>query len=409
VTKINKKSNRRNNIFKKKLIDAVQNPFFIPASYTSYQNIDALVTPGLLTRIIGFKNDQISDRERNVLSLIENKEHSDICNNYSDFKWQVLAFLSVQDIFDAPLVKGHDFLSLFRQWYFYYESKYVLTEAILCGLNGFFASMGSLLRLFIEFSLLQNFFYRNIDNTLSYEVLEQYYTKGVNPNWNTIINGALPADIFTKPIKKRVQLQLKSISETCIHPYQPVFSIRKTGSNQPGPTLERIFFYTWILMTLTPVLWLYYTNFPMLFHGVDIEAKFGFNIPVGIFVEEQTTKIINKALGNDYDTFYQYSNTHQKVKDLLDWYNGRNTLSDSQIMKTWNLEQDGPISNVKEGHGKQIAKMRALREAMIFQTTEESNKDTLSNNPNQVFDLLGSFQWWSQRYKQLDDFGKKSK
>ena len=164
------KSNRGNEIFEKKLFDAAQKPSQIPASYIYYPNIDALVTPGPLIRLIGLKNDDLSDRERNVLSLIENTEDSDNNKNYSDFKWRVLAFLSVQDVFDAPLAKGHDILSLFRQWYFYYESKYVLIEAILCGLNGFLASMGTLLRLFIEFNLLQNFYFRNIDNTLGYAI-----------------------------------------------------------------------------------------------------------------------------------------------------------------------------------------------------------------------------------------------
>ena len=235
--------------------------------------------------------------------------------------------------------------------------------------------------------------------------LERYYIKGVNPNWNTVINGALPGDIFAKPIKKRIQLHLKSLSETCTHPYHPSFSVKRTGSSLPGPTLERIFSYTWISLTLAPVLWLYYTNFPMLFHGVDIEVRFGFNGPVGIFVEEQTTKIIRKALGNDYDSFYQYSNSQQKVKDLLDWYNGRNALNDSQILKTWNPEQDGSISNINEGHGKQIAKMRALREAMVFQSSEDPTKDASYDHANRVFDLLGSFQWWRQIYKRADSSG----
>jgi hypothetical protein len=381
--------------FRKALFDrAMASPGF--AVYCSYySDIDSLDDPGPLTRILGLEGDFFSDREARVLNILENDSNTDIRRLYSRFKWRVLAFLSIQDVFDAPLADGRDLLSIFRQWYFYCESKYLLIETILCGLNGFMGAIGSLLRLFLEFNLLQNYFYRNIGVTSSYESLENYYVKGINPNWNTVIRGAIPTNSFTKPIKKRIQQHLQGLSEHCSHPYHPAFTQRGSGSTLPEPTLERIFSHSWVTLILEPVIWLYCVNFPMLLHGLNIERKFGFNGPVGIFVDEQTTKIIKKGFDqDDFNAFYEFSKGQQKVLDLLAWYEERKTLSEEEILRSWNATKDGPINSIIAGHVIQTVKMRGLREAMAFQPSREPEDLFSEQEGKQSFDRVSSYRWW---------------
>lgn len=390
-----------NEDFLKELFDKALAPPKISALCVYYSDIDSRSDPGPLKRILGLDDDFFSDRETRVLAILENEHEADRSKTYSQFKWKVFAFLSVQDVFDAPLVQGNDLLSLFRQWYFYYESKYLLIESILCGLNGFMGAVGSLLRLFLEFNLLQHFFFRNIDNTSSYQVLEDYCTKGVNPNWNTVINGAMPANSFTKPIKKRIQLHLRSLAENGSHPYHPTFAQQRTGSGLPEPTLERIFFHAWLSLILEPVLWLYYVNFPMFFQGVNIERKFGFSGPVGIFVDEQVTKIIRKTLNEgDFNAFCQNSRRQQKVLDLLRSYGEGKDMTDEEILQTWNIKDEGPITNIVQGHVMQTAKMRALREAMALQI-DDHPKELPVGHEEEIFNRLSSYEWWRASYKRM--------
>ncbi|MDA8088840.1 MAG: hypothetical protein M0Z61_01260 [Nitrospiraceae bacterium] len=387
--------------FEKQLFEKTAKPLTISSNYTIFSgNIAALKSPGSLPLLLSLDKEILSNREIEVLKILDGRmDQAESDEKYIDFKWKLLAFFTIQDVFEAPFLKGDYQDSIFRQWYFYYESKYILTEAILCGLNGFRSSIGPLLRLFLEFNLIQNYYYRNINDTRSYRVLENYLLKAIAPNWNTVINKCLATDDFSKPIKRRLQLHLKGLSESSNHPYHPLHSPKLSGSSTPGPTIERIFFfYLMIAMILEPVLWLYYVNFPMLFHPVDIEAKFGFDSPVGLFIDEQGGQIIKKSLPEeDYNHFLEYSRNQEIVKGLLEFYNGRDTLSEGEIFDTWDKDEKGILKNINEGHAKQMSLMRALRESMSFEGKGSLPSDAAVE---QFGDLLG-YDKWKSAYKKI--------
>jgi len=179
VRQKNSKHIRSKKNFRQLLFDGAMAPPRFEATYNYYPDIDSRADPGPLIRLLGVGDGFLSDREAQTLSFLEENSNTQPDRHYSEFKWRVLTFLSVQDIFDAPLLAGTDLRSLFRQWYFYYESKYLLIETILCSLNGFVGAQGSLLRLYLEFNLLQNYFFRNINNQRSYELLKNYVKKGL--------------------------------------------------------------------------------------------------------------------------------------------------------------------------------------------------------------------------------------
>ena len=248
----------------------------------------------------------------------------------------------------------------------------------------------------MEFNLIQNYYYRNINNTRSYKMLENYYLKAINPNWNTIINKCMETNDFTKPIKKRLQMHLQGLSESSSHPYHPMLSPKLLGSFLPEPTVERIFFYAEIAMILEPILWLYYVNFPMLLSPVNIEAKYGFNLPLGLFIDEHGGQIIKRSLSDeDYNHFFKYSEEQEIVKSLMAFYNGRETLSEEAILKTWDTAKEGPLRNIIDGHCKQIAKMRILREAMSLRREASKVSDTIAEKIIRSF----SYDKWRKSYK----------
>ncbi len=314
-----------------------------------------------------------------------------------DFKWKLSAFYTVQDVFDAPLYKLQDEKSLFHQWYFYYESKYLLIETIMCGLNGFTtASIDLLLRLFLEFNILQTYFYRKLKESQDYGLLENYFKNCFNPSWNTLLNQSMPPDNFCKPIKKRLDIHLKGLSESSAHPYQPVHSPKHSGSFLPEQTLERAFFFHQISMILEPVLWLYYVNFPMLLHPVDIQRKFGFNAPVGLFIDEQGGEIIKRSFSaNDYKYFLDYSVKTNDYRDLMGFYTSKNDMTEEEIIATWNEKEDGSLKSIKHGHCIWMAKMRALKEGMALKLMKE-----LPRSIDKIPDLL-NYDSWKDYYKKV--------
>jgi len=331
-----------------------------------------------------------------TLQFLENADEYESYVDWVDFKWKLSAFIEIQDIFDAPLY-NHDFLNGFCIWYFYFESKYLLTEAILCGLNGLYCGCHSLLRLLVEFNTLQNYYYRIASITASYELLERYFKSHAHPSWGTILKGALPADSFSRPIRLRLQSHLKALSEIHSHPYHPDHSPRQHTIALCKPSLEGIFFWEGIRLLLDAVLWVYYVNFPMVFHPRNTLKKFGFNGPVGLFIDEIGAYIVRKSLKeDDYESFLLYSSSHDTVKDLMKWYASRSNLTDEEIIGTWNKAEYGSEpKSVLEGYVIQMGRLRAIREAMalkpLFGVTDRA--------ANLDIDIFFSYSFWNKMLK----------
>ncbi len=368
-------------VFLKELIDDSMSPKRYASYYRSMTDPSLMCDPGSLHTILCLEKKHLSETASNSLEILEHE--GNFKPSWIDLKWKLSAYLAVQDVFPSPIIRSRNDLTLFRQWYFYYEAKYILIEAILSGLNGFHAALGLLLRLFLEFSLLQNHLYRKICENNDYSVIDDYFDQKFNPNWSTILNGCLPQNSFCKPIRKRLDIHLKGLSQSSTHPYQPIYSPKHIGAFVPEQSLEGLFFSFKISMILEPVLWMYFVNFPMLFHPVDIEKKFGFNYPVGLFIDEQGATILKKSIPEeDYILFYEYSKNSDDYKNYMDFYNSRENLNHEQILATWDKECKGELDNIIAGHCMQMAELRGLREGMALQSREEPPEiiDTISEN-----------------------------
>jgi len=388
-----KTSNGSSN-FLRELIDKSTGWRKASACYFCSANPKGLKEPGDLKRIFCIEDEHLSEVATKSLKILE--EEKAFSSYWTDLKWKLLAYLTIQDLFSVPVFKSHYNMAFFRQWYFYYEAKYILIEAVLSGLNGFSVSIGLLMRLFLEFSLLQNYSFLKIQYLRSYSVIEDYFEKKYNPNWSTIIKGCLPTDNFCKPIRKRLTLHLQGLSESCAHPYLPLHSPKHFGSFLPEQTLEGLFFTYTISIILEAVLWMYFVNFPMLFHPVNIQKKFGFNYPVGLFIDETGAEIIRRSLPEDsYRHFYDYSKKTELYNDLMSFYNSRPDMTEDEIKATWDLENNGDFKDFLTGHCLQMSKLRVLAESMALEPREE---------PPSAVDKLAdklAFDKWRKFYKKI--------
>lgn len=349
--------------------------------------------PPSLLQILQLNSKLLLPHAIKAIDFLEKEDSADDSPvKYSDFKWSILSFLTIQDIFEAFLFDEPAFKNMFQQWYFYYESKFLLTELILCWLNGFYKAESSLLRSFTEFNLLQLYFYRITKATQSYKTLNQYFEKRIVPGWGKLLTKSLPRDNFCKPIRMRLKSTLDGLSEQSVHPYHPYFSNKQSGNMTPGPCFEGVYSWIQIYFVLQPVLWAYYVNFPMLFVPVECLRKFGFGGPVGLFIDKSQHIIIKNSLsGESFKEFTNYSNNQEEAKNLLSWFNSHNDLNDDQIFSSWEDEKISKPKNIDLGNCMKISKLRAMREAMSLERHEETK--TYEQVINIVNKIKGYSEW----------------
>ena len=310
---------------------------------------------------------------------------------WTDFKWKLTAFTYVQDVFDTVLRQSDDPLVMFQQYYFYYESYYLLCESILCGLNGFYVAAHALLRPFLEFSLLQNYYYRTLHDSHSYRQLELYFKNGTPPASKTVVKRAMPRDQFTKSIRFRLNQHLGGLSESTLHPYHPDHSARQHITVVGRPSFEGLHFWFTTKLLVEAALWMYYVNFPLLFHPVDVMRKFGYNGPVGFFVDEPGGRAVKESLSEeDYAEFKRYSDTQEDTTARLAWFGGFPNLTDAQIETSWKKVEDGEFPGLWAGYCAQMAKLRALRRSMAIR------RANIRDVPDSVLTSLNSLAGWRQ-------------
>lgn len=335
---------------------------------------DSNENPPSLLKILQLNEKLLSTCAVKTIDYLEKeKTEEDTPIKYSDFKWSILAFFTIQDIFEAFIFDESALKNMFQQWYFYYESKYLFMELVLCWLNGFYKAESSLLRSFTEFNLLQLYFFRITKVTQSYKTLNQYFEKRIAPGWGTLLTKSLPKDDFCKSIKMRLKSALDGLSQKSVHPYHPSFSNKQNGNMTPGPCLEGVYSWVHIHLVLQPVLWAYYVNFPMLFVPVDLLRKFGFSGPVGLFIDKSQHIIIKNSLSDEsYKEFENYAKNQEDVKNLLSWFNSNDDLTDDQILDSWEDEKIVKPENIDLGNCMKISKLRAMREIMSLEKYEET-------------------------------------
>ncbi len=371
----------------------------ITSNYYITTDLNKYVKPHKLFTILSLPEDFLEGNAFEVYSFFENENELDeiTAEQYNDFKWKLSAFISIQDVFEIFFQNFDEPENEFLLWYFYYESKYILIESILCGFHGLYLSSRALTRLFLEFNINQNYFYRLKHSGNVYRELNKYFKSGALPSSNVSINGSLPKDSFCKPIKKRLSHHLTRLSKNSLHPYHPKDSVKQVSNFIPEHSIIGIFFWLFINAALQSVLWMYYVNFPILFQKTYPLKKFGFNGPVGVFADEQLVHIVKKSMSEkDYEEFKSYSDAQDSVKTLLEWHNSLDDLNEEQILKTWD-EKLGKINTIWEGYAKQMSQMRATREMLALKNEEIKFPEISDAQLKEMLD----YNYWKKIYKRV--------
>jgi hypothetical protein len=370
-----------------RLMQRAQQPLALQTTYYYLKRPEDVKDPGLAAGILSIDLETLPDITREALGGLEDYGSREGASpHWLEFKWRLLAFTSLPDAFDARLSEMEEDSSIFQLWYFYYESKYLLTEAFLCGLTGYNGALKALLRPILEFSVIQNYFRRSVEKTNSYKKVEDYFKNGRLPSWHRLAMDSVPPTKLGALVRYRVQTHLSGLSSSSSHAYAPRHSPKGLGSLKPEQTLEGLWDWYSLSIVLDCVLWLYYVNFPCVFHPCDLMRRFGCNPPVGLVVDNQLAAIVRRTLKPaDYGEFLKDSEA--SGADLRAFIESRPFLSDEDILSSWNPNKQPCPTTPEEAFCSIMAELRATKELLAWgQPSEE--KDV---GPSMAIDSLS---WW---------------
>ena len=144
----------------------------------------------------------------------------------------------------------------------------------------------------------------------------------------------------------------------------------------------------------------------MLFQPKDVLSKFGFNPPMGLFVDKNCSTVIKNSLSNDeYNEFKSYASKNQDVNSIIEWYEDKPDLTKVEIERTWDSEEDGNMpDSLDEAWLMVKTKFRAIKEVMAQSIHENPEPEEYTiKDLKQFFD----YSKWKKLYKMRDRGGSK--
>ena len=353
-----------------------------------------------IVTILNLDISKISQEGQLVIDVLENQVEFPYRSHYQQMKWYLLALVNIQDIFSGTIYDDFTPKVFGVKNYFYYEGLQLLREYFYTGFNNFLKASDHLPRTILEFNIRQCFYHWKCEETSSYKPLTEYLEKGICPSNHTMLNQYLPADNFCKPIKVKIQKLIKQLSNSSSHAFDPTQSTRSVEAMNFQYTMESLLFWLNLNMVLSGILWSYYITFPMLLKPINIVKKFGYNMPLGLYISDYHFFAFRNTIEPEsLDAFLNYSNEQQIVKDLVDYYNSREDLTDQEIVDSWKGEEAPFPKNDYLGLSLVFAKMRVTREMFEKKYNESVIPDDIPGfDPKEFFTNLSSYSHWKDNY-----------
>jgi len=356
--------------------------------------------------LLNLDKNRVHETGQKIIDILEkDKDFPD--ELYIELKWKILALITIQDAFRGIMHADGQVDSMFSKSYFYYESLHLLREYFYCGFNNLQVSAQHLLRTIVEFSIKQNYFDYVCTERGSFVPIEKYLDNGITPAPAKMLSAFLPKDKLAKPLKKRVHMVLKGLSNSTSHAYAPIHSVRGSGKLQHEYSVDSLFFWTALLPILDTILWMYYFYQPQLFNPKDSTKKFGFSPPVGCFINDKQHVAIKRSLNSkDYDMFIAYANNSYTVKSLNEFYESQPDMTDDEVMATWDSRDNEPKKpeSIEAGYFRTVVQMRAMQEVLANHCAMEAAKtyaDMDDERARKLFSDIGSYEWWQKHYDKV--------
>jgi hypothetical protein len=268
------------------------------------------------------------------------KEDVELAELHREVAWQAQAVIEFVDLLGQHIPsKG--------RWqhisYLYFEALSSLRESIVTGLNGSTRASLSVLRSAFEMFLIHCWWQERL---FLKETFEPFY------EW-------LSGEKFLPPFKNIVQQNFKTFNlpksdlsfdkvmetykQLCSYVHSPLLHESITTINAGNSrTATKEALLLWLSMTklaLRIVLEHLIFHKPMCLFPVDINKKFAFSPPVGMYFDQHNIVALQAALGPEmYVKYRQGAKDAQVIEDLMSFYDNQDDLTQQQILDTWSEE-----------------------------------------------------------------------
>jgi len=365
---------------------------FVSAIYNK-KDIDKVSIYNILT----LDKNRFSDEALAIIETLEKDKDFPYQDLYQQLKWKLICLNNIQDVLSGAVYNHGDKDIIGSRNYFYYEGLHLLREYFYCGFNNYLSAAEHLLRTFVEFNIKQCYYDFVCKEQNSFKPLIEYFKTGISKSPLSMAHKFLPQDDLSKPIKKRIQTLLKSLSNKSSHAYKPIDSLRGNGKLRHEYSVDTIMFWMSLNHSLTTVLWSYFLTKPALFNPKDVTIKFGFNPPMGIFISEmQYQAIVNSLSESDLNTFQNHARETEEFEAFEDFYNSQSDLTEEQIMETW--DEDKRPNSIKAGYIISVVKMRAITEMLSSMCTFDAQTDIDESYESLIY-KMSDYSWWKENYK----------
>lgn len=260
--------------------------------------------------------------------------------------------------------------------FLYFEAAHALREATVGMLNGSPRASSGLLRSVLEMVLLHCWWQKRIERKGS---SEQFYDwlegRRPKPKFRDMVGNnfewlEIPADAAAKEGVQRTYDRLCSYVHAPIRE-ESVTMLNRGNVGQVGVGVLR----HWLVLTrdalriaLEQLVHLY----PQCLFPVEINRKFGFNPPVGMYFDRFNFVPLEAVFGAArIESYRARLQKHPLVEGAMKFYESRPDLTDEQILETWD-DVEGPDGTDRETDDQVVlwfkvkAQMRALSMGLTY-------------------------------------------
>lgn len=283
---------------------------------------------------------ELSPNAQAIQATLVGGDDQETINLHRAVAWACQAVLEFQDLQSLTLpVEGGRFSN---QNYLFFEALSVLRESMVCGLNGSFHSSLSLLRTVQDLIIFHHYWRARFDNDTG--EIEEFHRwlhaeqQSKQPTFKQAFNSC--RDRLTTPDSWDILGDFyTSYQKLCAYVHKPLIYqsiVQQRGGNtdaaDSGATKYWLRTCHDALLSMVGYL---VAEYPATAFPVCIYRRFGFNIPVGAFFDEQNIIPVRVTIGEArYVEIAALHLTGTQCKELKHFYESQPELAPAEILAT---------------------------------------------------------------------------
>lgn len=299
------------------------------------------------------------------------KEDENMKKTLNEFSQGISAYTQFQDILYITFREtDHEI----NRHYCYYESLVYLREIGACFLDKNYLAAFTLLRPFMELAILHLYWFMRCEEKGYHPYYQWLNGTEEKPSFKHMFDYVfenLPTRDYvdSKRVSHLREILQKIYRMLCAYNHTPKIeeSIVTLGGGQYRLSLFTFFYFLfWANMLLRQLVYLYVLVYPMSLFPVEGYKKWGFNGPVGIFIDPVNFAHIRSFLGEkNLSRLQEQLEVFPQVQDLVDDFEQRPDLSEEEIEESWrkfesSLNNETDLSDIIMRLARAKATMRAI-------------------------------------------------